>query len=407
MDEKKNTVWKFELSEKSPIWVFAESSVSGKTIQKSLESWSYTSVRLLTKREEFVAELSTAIAGKAVLPAMMLFDCESTTREMLEFAKDIRVNPKLPHAPILPILKQSDWAKYSVSLHPYNIISFVPAPLKKEEVVSAFGKLAHAFTCSESEKAIGEAKQAFAQNNFDKSKQLFEHARENGKKTLTTEVGLIQTHQAKGNVKEAEALMKEAAALDKDSYSLQLLGLKALTSLTTVTFKTKIHIEDAVKGLLPLCLFEERFAEVMEALALKQDIMLEVFEKLRATFTKSPNSIYEVARVYFAQKNDEKSFSCAKEAYNLGCRKVELLNLLGVFYRRRQQLETALSLYKEAVEIAPQDYRVHYNRGLALEEAQQFREALSCYDKVLQLSPNFAKAGERQLFLRQMKIKAS
>ena len=64
---------------------------------------------------------------------------------------------------------------------------------------------------------------------------------------------------------------------------------------------------------------------------------------------------------------------------------------LGVTLFESQQIEAAITHYRQAAQLRPDDYRVHVNLGNALQAQDQFEQALECYNETLRLKPRYAR----------------
>ena len=62
---------------------------------------------------------------------------------------------------------------------------------------------------------------------------------------------------------------------------------------------------------------------------------------------------------------------------------------LGVLYAKTGQLDEAITHFRCAVQIDPEDAEVHYNLGLTFAKADQLDEAVSYYHRALRLRPEY------------------
>ena len=382
-------VWKFEFDKNALIWAICEGQHTREAVGRSLREAGLENLALLPKRDEVFSRILTE------KPLVILCDVDASNETILDFLKDIRVSVAFPSIPILPLMTVSHWKQNQMSLFPYGLLQFAEKPLTAKEIIDKITLAIQNFQKSELERTLKTAKEAFSQSNFVESQSLFQEAKRFGNSSLPTEIGLITIHQRNGNFKEAEKLSEQALKLDKDSFSLQLLGVSALINMRTLSERSQAMLEGNVKSLLRLCHYEERWVQLLDTLSAKSDFFLHAFEKHRAEFSQHPRALFEAAKIYFGLKREDTSLVCAEQALAGGLQKVELYNLLGVLLRRGSSPEKALAHYASAVHLAPQDHRVHYNRGLALEELGQPLEAMASFKICLSLKPDFLKAKER------------
>ena len=73
---------------------------------------------------------------------------------------------------------------------------------------------------------------------------------------------------------------------------------------------------------------------------------------------------------------------------------VNVFNSLGVLYRRKGELKTALNQYRKALKVHPNEPHIYYNIGRLYFEMKRHKEAKVNFEKALKLDPNFEEARE-------------
>ena len=104
----------------------------------------------------------------------------------------------------------------------------------------------------------------------------------------------------------------------------------------------------------------------------------------------------QIAKIY--EKDDpERAVNYFRKALDAKTRNftredMRLFNRLGVALRRQGKWEEAISEYRRALEIDPQDDTIYYNMGMAYVEADNLLDALECMEKALSLNPELPRA---------------
>jgi len=80
---------------------------------------------------------------------------------------------------------------------------------------------------------------------------------------------------------------------------------------------------------------------------------------------------------------------------------------LGNLYAETRQPDRAMTEYRLARRLKPEDERVHYNVGITKEELGERQEALRAYAKALRLKPDFVDAANRSARLLEVMGRAN
>ena len=81
-----------------------------------------------------------------------------------------------------------------------------------------------------------------------------------------------------------------------------------------------------------------------------------------------------------------------KEALKINPNHFESIYYLGTLLAQTKKFDLAKSLLRKAIQIQPNYVDAHYNLGVALQELGEHQKAISSYEKAIQIQPNYAKA---------------
>jgi len=92
----------------------------------------------------------------------------------------------------------------------------------------------------------------------------------------------------------------------------------------------------------------------------------------------------------------EEAIKLFDDALELDPNNYEVLNQKGVLLDKLDNTEEAIKIYDKAIEIEPEQTKAYYNKGLLLKDLKKYDEALEIFDKVteidiMHLSSHFEK----------------
>ena len=73
---------------------------------------------------------------------------------------------------------------------------------------------------------------------------------------------------------------------------------------------------------------------------------------------------------------------------------VNVYNSLGVLYRKKGDLDTALKNYIKAIKVHPDEPYIHYNIGRLYLERKEIADAKDHFTKAININPEFTEAKE-------------
>lgn len=144
--------------------------------------------------------------------------------------------------------------------------------------------------------------------------------------------------------------------------------------------------EEAVIAFRKATQLDRLFAKAFEAMARAYKALGKI-EEAEDCFQKA-------ADIYMGKEKMQDAEEVLKEILQISPDSVNVFNSLGVLYRRRGDLNTALYHYRKALKVHPEEPHIQYNIGRLYFEMKQPDKAKSFFQKALELDPNFKDAKE-------------
>lgn len=104
--------------------------------------------------------------------------------------------------------------------------------------------------------------------------------------------------------------------------------------------------------------------------------------------------LQKAADIYMSKDKVENAEEILNEIMQINPDTINVYNSLGVLYRKKGDLDTALNNYLKALKVHPGESHIHYNIGRLYLEMKAPVEAKSHFAKALQLEPDFKEARE-------------
>jgi Flp pilus assembly protein TadD len=185
--------------------------------------------------------------------------------------------------------------------------------------------------------------------------------------------------------------LRKLAALSETTGDLEecLSYLEQLDSMSPLNLERKIGM-----GELNLQLGRNDQAQVLFEYVVDQaakeamDLMVSMAERIASIYaTKDPPRSELFLR---------KALAVKQEIYTL--EDLRIFNQLGINLRRQGKWREAITEYKRAMQIAPDDAGLHYNLGMAYAQGEQLADAARCAEKALALNAGFAGISDTVAF---------
>ena len=109
---------------------------------------------------------------------------------------------------------------------------------------------------------------------------------------------------------------------------------------------------------------------------------------------KAEKCLHEAAQIYMSSEKDEHAEEILNEILELQPDTVNVYNSLGVLYRKRGDLKTALQHYQKALKIHPDAPHIYYNLGRVHVDMDNMEKGESFFRQALKLEPDFKEARE-------------
>jgi tetratricopeptide (TPR) repeat protein len=101
---------------------------------------------------------------------------------------------------------------------------------------------------------------------------------------------------------------------------------------------------------------------------------------------------HRAADIYLGKEKIQDAEEILNEILQINPDSVNVFNSLGVLYRKKGDLKTALYQYRKALKVHPDTPHIHYNIGRLYFDMKRFAEAKTCFQRALAVDPEFQEA---------------
>lgn len=174
-----------------------------------------------------------------------------------------------------------------------------------------------------------------------------------------------------------KAIRKQCTAYA--SKAIRLAGLVLLlwaVPTTELSAQVERVDEDAIK-------IQELFIDASrEKLLGNYDEAVKILESILRKDRENATAAFELARIYEAKGDNEKSLKYAKYAAEWGDANLWYFKFLADLQQQAQQYKAAAASYERVVELQPNDRQGYYRHAFLLVKANEIKEALKVYDEL-------------------------
>jgi tetratricopeptide (TPR) repeat protein len=210
---------------------------------------------------------------------------------------------------------------------------------------------------------------------------------------------------ALGNTEDAKQAFKQAA----EGAGLYLEPLRKLAALSEATgaLEECLNYLEQLDNLSPLNLERKlgmgelnlQLGRNEQAQALFEYVVDQAAREamdIMASMAERVASIYAAKDPPRAEMFLRKALDVKQEVYSM--EDLRIFNQLGINLRRQGKWRDAVTEYKRAMRIAPDDAGLHYNLGMAYAQGEQMTDAVRCVEKALALDARFVGVSDTVAF---------
>jgi tetratricopeptide (TPR) repeat protein len=144
--------------------------------------------------------------------------------------------------------------------------------------------------------------------------------------------------------------------------------------------------EDAVKCFRQATRINNDFARAYQKMA-------EAYEQLGRT-ELAEQYYAQAAEIFMERKNDTEAEEAFQAVVNLNPETINVYNSLGIIYRRQGRLDDAVTQYRKALKVHPDDENIMFNLSRAYIDRNEFDLAHETLNRALEANPDFTPARE-------------
>lgn len=148
---------------------------------------------------------------------------------------------------------------------------------------------------------------------------------------------------------------------------------------------------------------EEKYGEAIEAFrkATQLDrLFAKAYEAMGRAYIQlgqpgeAEKYLQKAADIYMSKENDSDAEQILNQIMEINPDTINVYNSLGVLYRKKGDLETALKHYLRAIKVHPDEPYIHYNIGRLYLEMKNPAESKIYFAKAVEIDPDFEEAKE-------------
>ncbi len=148
---------------------------------------------------------------------------------------------------------------------------------------------------------------------------------------------------------------------------------------------------------------QEKYGEAIEAFrkATQLDrLFAKAFEAMGRAYNQlgqpgeAEKYLQKAADIYMSKENTDDAEQILNEIIEINPDTINVYNSLGVLYRKKGDLKTALKNYLKAIKVHPEEPYIHYNIGRIYLEMKNPAEAKKHFSEALTVDPEFEEAKE-------------
>jgi tetratricopeptide (TPR) repeat protein len=249
---------------------------------------------------------------------------------------------------------------------------------------------------------LDQAEKALISKEFWEAESLFLQALDVKRTSARAKAGLGRVELENGRLDKADALFREALALNEEYID----AYKGLLSLAEIRDDHVSTLEIATK-LQELSPENPRYPLILAKCQLENGDLASSEAMFKAAVRLSPtlvDAFRGLGQLYLQKQEYESSSKMFEKALDLDRGDVPTLNSLALTYVKRGMIEEGVKKYRLALSIDAFDSRIHFNLGLACMQIADYAQAKEAFEKALESSPGMEKA-RRQLEILNDKIK--
>lgn len=132
---------------------------------------------------------------------------------------------------------------------------------------------------------------------------------------------------------------------------------------------------------------------------------IDLLEKILHRKNDLPEVYLALGEAYFNRQEMEKAISSFKRAQELQPNNERIFYDLGLIYYKIDQLESAISSLEQAIKLNPKFSSAYYQLGLVFLKKGDFSRAIDAFEKFLQLEPEAKEASQVKAIMEELKKK--
>jgi tetratricopeptide (TPR) repeat protein len=202
-----------------------------------------------------------------------------------------------------------------------------------------------------------------------------------------------QLRQEFANLESQKHLEKAKLFLDSEDWAKALAEFKKVLDYTenAEVYYNVGYIKTSQGNYEEALIAFRKATQINNAFAKAYRGMGEAYKKLGRK-TEAEENLQKAAEIYMNKQMDENAEQVLNEILAINPNTVNVFNSLGILYRKQGRCQDALTQYKRAQKVDPNEEKILYNIGRCYVEMKDLEKAKEAFVKALELNPDFEEA---------------
>ncbi len=350
--------------------------------------------------------------GRDTISALKNKPCEVliVSREMesvpgLDLTKELREQPELKRPANILITVPPGKSEIMFALES-GIDDFLVKPVVQGDIVNKIKSAYRVFNNPKNPERVYEyAKGLLRSGDVDISFDVYKELGDINDKAARPHVGMARCLIAQKEP--AKALEQLSVGLQKNQNYVHAYELRG--SLYLDASDTEKALTDFRKAIELSPLNVARYESCCELLLKKNDTegCIAVLETATQNGLEHPYITERLGHCYFLKQDFPQALRHMREAVRMAPEDFRYLMALAVCYRDAKEYDKSIDTYNKMIKLDPKNHQVLFNKGVTLKHIGKYDEAEKLFQRALELDSSYTKAQEQINAVRELKSKAS
>lgn len=287
-----------------------------------------------------------------------------------------------------------------------GVDDFLVKPVVQGDIIAKIKAAYRVFNNPKNPERVYEyAKGLFRTGNIDASFNVYRELGKLNQNAARPHVGMARCHLE--NKETEKALHELNAGIKKNGNYVHAYELRGKIRLAAG--EQTDALSDFRKAIELSPLNVARYESCCEILLKQNDTAgcIAVLETAVGYELQHPFIVERLGHCYFLEKDYPQALKHLKEAVRLAPTDFKYLTALAVCYRDSQNFDKSIETYNKMIKLDPRNHQVLFNKAITLKNMNKLDEAEKLLQRALEIEPSYTKAQEQIEALQRARASAS